>query len=106
MEFAGFWLMNAKCTGWLLVSITLAVMAWMLSLQETETVCRERALEDFAVPAEPLETPSAPSPIAGPVPVESKSPVQSLEERDDAMLFESEALYGTPFTRSAVMPFD
>jgi hypothetical protein len=35
-----------------------------------------------------------------------RKPVQSLEERGDAMLFESEALYGTPFTQAAVMPLD
>lgn len=32
--------------------------------------------------------------------------VQSLEERGDAMLFDSEALSGLPFAQAIVMPFD
>lgn len=36
---------------------------------------------------------------------EPRQPAQPLEERGDAMLFESEALFGTPFDQAVVMPF-
>lgn len=38
--------------------------------------------------------------------VTEKKPVQSLEERDDAMLFEIDALQNTPFDQAVTMPFD
>ncbi len=64
------------------------------------------------------ETPSAPEPIAIPgvqqavvpatneAPVEVPVPVQPLEERGDAMLFEIDALQNTPFDEAIVTPFD
>jgi hypothetical protein len=39
-------------------------------------------------------------------PIMVKTPVQPLEERDDSMLFEIDALGGTPFDQSITMPFD
>ena len=50
---------------------------------------------------EVLEAVVAPVAIAEP-----KRPVQVLEERGDAMLFEGAALQGTPFDKAVVMPFD
>lgn len=35
-----------------------------------------------------------------------QEPVQSIDERGDAMLFEAEALVGTPFDQAIVMPFE
>ena len=37
---------------------------------------------------------------------EPKQPVQSLEERGDALLFEIDALQGMPFDQAVVMPFE
>jgi len=64
-------------------------------------------LEDSAVSAEPSPPEEMPPVVEAPVAVEEpKQPVQSLAERGDAMLFESEALMGTPFDQAIVMPFD
>ncbi|HSR87553.1 MAG TPA: hypothetical protein VLL07_01260 [Pontiella sp.] len=68
------------------------------------------------------ETPVAPEPIAIPAgrpvfdrmeasstneaPAETPMPVQPLEERGDAMLFEIDALQNTPFDEAIVQPFD
>ncbi len=63
------------------------------------------------------ETPSVPEPVAMPgeqqvvpvtnqVPVDAHVPVQPLEERGDAMLFEIDALQNTPFDEAIVMPFE
>ncbi len=38
--------------------------------------------------------------------VKPQSPIQPIEERGDAMLFESEALFGTPFDHAVVIPFN
>jgi len=44
---------------------------------------------------------------APPVAIEEpKTPVQPLEGRRDAMLFECEALFDSPFGQAIVMPFD
>jgi hypothetical protein len=53
--------------------------------------------------APPTESCSAVPPIAG---IEPERPVQNLEERGDAMLFEASALEGTPFDQAVVMPFE
>lgn len=47
-------------------------------------------------------------PVAQPAPdpVEEKTPVETVKERDDALVFEAEALFGTPFDQAVVMPFD
>ncbi len=64
------------------------------------------------------ETPSMPESIAisgeqqtavqmaVPATNEAPVPVQPLEERGDAMLFEIEALQNTPFDEAIVTPFD
>ena len=45
-------------------------------------------------------------PATNQAPVAEKVPVQPLEERGDAMLFEIEALQNTPFDEAIVTPFD
>jgi hypothetical protein len=66
-----------------------------------------QSLEETVLHAEPSPLPGAPRLIDAPVAVEEpKQPVQSLEERGDAMLFEMEALQGTPFDQAVVMPFE
>ena len=62
---------------------------------------------DTALTAEPLPPEEMPLLFDAPVAVEGpKMPVQSFQERGDALLFESEALLGTPFDQAIVMPFD
>jgi hypothetical protein len=64
-------------------------------------------LEETVLHAEPSPLTEAPRLIDAPAAVEEpKQPVQSLEERGDAMLFEMEALEGTPFDQAVVMPFE
>jgi len=51
------------------------------------------------------------APLAAPLTTETvqaadPEPVQPLEERGDAMLFEMEALQNMPFDQSITMPFD
>ncbi|WP_372797176.1 hypothetical protein [Pontiella sp.] len=70
-------------------------MEGFLSLQEP--VIEKKQL---AAPAQPAVAPEAESAA---LPVE---PVQPIEDRGDAMLFEAEALNGTPFDQSITMPFD
>lgn len=56
---------------------------------------------------EPLVEIEAPCVVEVPETIEEpKTPVQPIEERGDAMLFESEALFGTPFDRAVVIPFN
>ena len=77
----------------------------------------EAPAEDMAVVLQPMEvSPPMPEPmveVEAPCLVEvpetieePKKPVQPIEERGDAMLFESEALFGTPFDRAVVIPFN
>ena len=56
---------------------------------------------------EPFVVVEAPCVVEVPETIEEpKTPVQPIEERGDAMLFESEALFGTPFDRAVVIPFN
>ncbi|MEN7972387.1 MAG: hypothetical protein ABFR47_00985 [Verrucomicrobiota bacterium] len=54
---------------------------------------------------QPGENPSAENEDSN-ISVVPKQPVQPIEERGDAMLFECEALVGTPFDQEITMPFD
>ncbi len=54
--------------------------------------------------AERIVFPSTPR--GAPEPVAARAPVEPLEERGDALLFEIDALVGTPFDRAITMPFD
>ena len=66
------------------------------------------SLEETILPAEPSLSREEPRIIEGLVAVEEPlQPVQTLEERGgDAMLFEIDALWGTPFDQAIVMPFE
>ena len=55
--------------------------------------------------AEPIVMPEA-IPVVATETSEVKTPVQPLEERSDAMLFEIDALQGMPFDQAITMPFD
>ena len=62
------------------------------------------------------DSPKVVEPVVQPMEVETigvavaeikpQPPIQPIEERGDAMLFESEALFGTPFDRAIVIPFN
>lgn len=59
----------------------------------------EQAVEPVEVPEDTrLDELGAESPVF--------TPVQTLEERGDAMLFEAQALLDTPFDQAITMPFD
>ena len=85
----------------LLFAVASAAYVWLRSSPETAF-----APEPVAMPGEQ----QAVVPLAGPatndVPVDAKEPVQPLEERGDAMLFEIDALQNTPFDESITMPFE
>ncbi len=53
--------------------------------------------------AQPLEVETVVAPVAE---IKPQSPVQPVEERGDAMLFEISALEGMPFDQAIVMPFE
>ena len=63
---------------------------------------------EVSLPAfEPSTATESPVELEAPEAVEEpKQPVQSLEERGDALLFEIDALQGTPFDQAVVMPFE
>jgi len=101
------------------------ILLLLLSIAATALVVAPRQRpsdQELVAPAaevfQPLEAPALsvePSPPvemprmveAPPVAVEEpKTPVQPLEERGDAMLFECEALFDSPFDQAIVMPFD
>jgi len=67
-----------------------------------------RTEQPMGVAATPSESFSAPEPVSTNVarPVEVQVPVQPIEERGDAMLYEIDALQGTPFDQSITMPHD
>ena len=68
-----------------------------------------RSTPEAAPAAEPMVMPVEQQmvvPATNEARVDAKEPVQPLEERGDAMLFEIEALQNTPFDEAIVMPFD
>lgn len=94
--------------------IVLAACLWRFTCfqeepvrQDVEPVAVFQSLEATAPTVVPVVPPeesrSVVPPIAG---VEPERPVQTLEERGDAMLFEASALEGTPFDQAVVMPFE
>jgi hypothetical protein len=77
--------------------------------QRVITDSKFQALEVAAPPEEAFERMSeiaAASVIEEVVQAPDFKPVQTLEERGDAMLFEAQALLDTPFNQSITMPFD
>ena len=76
-----------------LFAVASAAYVWLRTSPEAPPVP-----ESVAIPGEQHATNQAP--------VEAHVPVQPLEERGDAMLFEIEALQNTPFDEAIVTPFD
>jgi hypothetical protein len=90
--------------------ISCAVVAtWLAIVEKAEPSGKEFIV--LKPQPEPKVTPvriQEPPVIAEP-PVEAAPvlhPVQPIEERGDALLFEADALQGTPFDQSITMPFD
>lgn len=91
----------------LLIAALAALLLYGYRTEETSS------LEVSEPVASPLETTAPPvealRPAEGGTSEEQEAiqePVQSLEERGDALLFESDALQGTPFDQAVVMPFE
>lgn len=59
------------------------------------------SLPESAMETGAVEVVYVPEPVR-----EAQQAVQSVEDRGDAMLFEMDALQGTPFDQAVVMPFD
>ncbi len=92
------------------VSIALAVVS--VAVASTAYVLRRSAPQPVAHPV-PVEVPVVaehpvfPEPVpTNAVKVNDDGPVQSLEDRGDAMLFEIDALQSMPFDEPIVRPFD
>lgn len=92
----------------LLLAIT-ALLVWMSTRPAPAVVKSEvlQPVQETACSAEPVAEEVSlilVEPVA--VAKEPKQPVQSVEERGDAMLFEIDALQAMPFDQAVVMPFD
>ena len=88
----------------LILSLFAAVSAayvWLRSSAEIPIVPEPDAMSG----EQPADVPLA-GPATNDASVDAKEPVQPLEERGDAMLFEVEALGNTPFDESITMPFE
>ena len=81
----------------LLFAVVSAAYVWLRSSPETPFVS-EPVVMSGEQPAD--------VPLAGPATNDVKEPVQPVEERGDAMLFEIEALQNMPFDEAIVTPFD
>ena len=107
-----YFLISMKASYTFVLLLSLSATAWVFSSRlgpvEPERVAKEfRPLENPSLPAEPTPVVVLPQTVTAPVAIaEPKQPVQSLEERGDAMLFEIEALAGMPFDQAITMPFD
>jgi hypothetical protein len=80
----------------LLIATAAAAYVWLRFVPEIPS-----AAEPVALPGrEPAGS------ITNQAPPDAPVPVQPLEERGDAMLFEIDALQNTPFDEAVVQPFD
>ena len=85
----------------LLLAAASAAYVWLRPSSDTPPVA-----DSIALPGErQMEVPVA-APPTNEVQADAKAPVQPLEERGDAMLFEIDALQNTPFDEAIVQPFD
>lgn len=96
-----------------LLLIGLAVVVWTSfrpSVEPHPAVSESsvlQSLEDPVLSAKPIPPSDTPAMVEAPVAAEDpRQPVQPIEERGDAMLFEIDALHGTPFDEAVVMPFN
>lgn len=85
----------------LLFAAASAAYVWLRPSPETSS-----APEAVAIPGERQEEVLTEEFSTNNGPVEAREPVQPLEERGDAILFEIEALQNTPFDEAIVVPFD
>jgi hypothetical protein len=105
----------------LILMLLIAVLAFMLphyfqsssGTSPAPTVMREQAttlqpLMDIPLPVEASIFSETPRKIKSSVVIEvpPQQPVETIEQRGDAMLFEIDALQGTPFNTAVVMPFN
>ena len=107
--------MKTKRLKLLLLFVLLAALACVVclrpsaveSVDHVDAVETALAVTETRFAAQPVSPASNPENVTAPdAAVEVSVPVQSVAERGDAMLFESEALYGTPFDQAVVVPFD
>ena len=77
-----------------LVAVASVAYVWLQSIPEVPSV------------SEPEDPEGSDRTATNEAPVEAREPVQPLEERGDAMLFEIDALQNTPFDEAIVAPFD
>jgi hypothetical protein len=107
--------MRAKRLELLLLFVILVTLACVVYLRpfvgesadQGVAVNTSRALQNSSPGMQPVSPiPDSERVTAPEAAVEVSAPVQSVGERADAMLFESEALLGTPFDHAVVAPFD
>lgn len=84
-----------------LFTLASAAYVWMRSAPDAPSES-----EPGAVPVEPRAVTRIEAAATNTPPEEGLAPVQPLEERGDAMLFEIEALQNTPFDEAVVKPYD
>ena len=92
-----------------LLLIACAILIWISSSPDPAVMESGvlQPLEETVLPVDPSPSPEVPRLIDAPVASEEqKQPVQALEERGDALLFEIDALQGTPFDQAVVRPFE
>ena len=115
MEVAHCLSMKASRIELLLLFAALLALLYIQLQQSSTGISKDQAmvvaitypLAGPAMSAEPLPIEEVPFLVKAPVASQGpKVPVQSLKERGDAMLFEIEALLGTPFDQVVVMPFE
>ena len=85
----------------LLFAAVSAAYVWLRSSPEIPSMS-----EPIAMPGGQPAVVRMAVPATNDLPVDAKEPVQPLEERGDAMLFEIDALQNTPFDEAIVTPFD
>lgn len=101
------------------IKLLLLLVSWMalacvvflrssagIPLGQASVIAASPPLENSTLSAQSLSPEEMPLLTEAASDDEGEAPVQSLEERGDAMLFESEALLGTPFDQAVVRPFD
>ena len=85
----------------LLCAAASAAYVWLRPSTESNAVN-----EPVAMPAGPEREVRMMDAATSEAPAAEPEPVQPLEERGDAMLFEIDALQNTPFDEAITMPFD
>lgn len=105
--------MRAILINLVVLLVALAVYLWMSSRfpSTSEGVVEVQVTQQPLAPSAPTVEPLPELRQAAAVAVpraepEPERPVQSVEERGDAMLFEVGALSGMPFDQPVVMPFE